>query len=108
VIKDERLNPFTFVDDSYRTEYLRLTYQHTLVPINAEDMWEQALRANVKPPIFSTKKKCNLQFKRRLTPGETSTKQFGKVGKSAVKMHCSHCGRERATTSRRVVKDSPS
>jgi len=32
--------------------------------------------------------------KRRLEPGETSTKQFGKVGKSGAKMHCSHCGGE--------------
>ena len=94
MMREERLNPVTFGHDCYKTKYLRLAYQHTLVPINGEDMWEQAPGVDVKPPIFSTKKKGNLQFKRRLEPGETSTKQFGKVGKSGVKIHCSHCGGE--------------
>ena len=82
------------LDDYYRTKYLRLTYQHTLIPINGKDMWEQALGVDVKPPVFPSKKKGNLQFKRRLEPGEISTKQFGKVGKSGVKIHCSHYGGE--------------
>ena len=78
----------------YKTEYLRLTYEHTLVPINGEDMWEQAAGVDVSPPVFPTKKKGSLQFKRRLEPGETSAKQLGKVGKHGVKMHCSNCGGE--------------
>ena len=36
------IKPLTFFHDCYRTEYLKLTYQHTLVPINGEDIWEQA------------------------------------------------------------------
>jgi len=93
-MREERLNPLTFVHDCYRTAYLRLTYQHTLVPINGEDVWKQALDVDVKPLVFPTKKKGNLQFKIRLEPEETSRKQLGKVGKSGVKMHCSCCGGE--------------
>jgi len=60
VMSEERLNPFTFVHDCCRTKYLRLTYQHTLVPINGENMWEQAIGVDVKPPVSPTKKKGSL------------------------------------------------
>jgi len=50
-MRKERLNPFSLVHDCYKTEYLRLTYQHPLVSINGEDMWEQA--AGVETTSFS-------------------------------------------------------
>ena len=63
VIREERLNPLNFVHDCYRTEYLRIAYGHTLIPINGEDMWEQALGVEVKDPVFPTKKKGKLNSK---------------------------------------------
>ena len=44
--------------------------------------------------MFSTNKKGNLKFKRRLEPGETTVRQVGKVSKCGMKMHCSNCGGE--------------
>ena len=70
-------------------------------------MWEQALRLTLKHLSFLPSRKANLQFKRRLELGETSTKQFGKVAKSGVKMHCLNFGIEgdnKKTCRQRVPK----
>ena len=88
--EEERLNPLNFILDCYRTKYLRITYGHTLIPINGEGIWKQASGVDVKAPVFPTKKKGNLKFKRRLKLEETTTKQVGKVSKCDMKMHCSN------------------
>jgi len=82
-MREERLNPLTFVHDWYMAEYLRITYSRTIIPINGEDMWGQAPRVDIKAPVFPIEKKDNLQFKRRSKPGEkmqNNLAKFLKVG----------------------------
>mgnify|MGYP007039614208 CR=1 FL=1 len=81
-----------FVYDCYRTEHLRITYGHTLIPINGQDVWELAPGIDIKALVFPTKKKGNLKFKRSLKPGKTTTKHFGKVSKCGAKIHCETVG----------------
>jgi len=43
VIREDRLNPCNFVHDYYLSEYLKITYSHTLRPMNGDDMWEKGM-----------------------------------------------------------------
>ena len=62
VMREERLNPMTFTHDCYSTEYLRITYSHTLKLINVEDTWEKGLGevSNKSPCERTLKYKFNL------------------------------------------------
>jgi len=94
-MREERLNLMTFFYDYDSIEYLRITYSHTLKPINGDDMWEKGPGEIITSPFFKAKKKTTCKFKRRPEIGEKSKGSISrKAKKDGVKIHCSNFGGE--------------
>jgi len=65
MLREKRLNPLNFVHDYYRTEYLRITYEHTFIATKEEDMWEEARGVEIKAPGKQQERQPEIQKKVR-------------------------------------------
>jgi len=69
-MREERLNPMNFMHDCYSIKYFKITYSHTLRPINWDDVWETGPGEVITTLYFKPKKKTTCKFKRNLKQGK--------------------------------------
>ena len=95
VMREEQINHIQFVHKCYSTEMLRITYSHTLKPLNGSNLWVPYQDNPILPAKFKERKRGILKFKRRLEEGETrSCGPYGSLSRSGHNVRCSKCGRQ--------------
>ena len=95
VIREEQINPIQFIHKCYSTEMLRITYSHTLKPLNGSNLWVPSQDNPILAPKFKERKRGILKFKRRLEEGETSYRgPYGSLSRLGGKVRCSKCSRQ--------------